>query len=557
MSKGGGAGKVYFILYLAVLLELLIIIVERDDAEDSLRKEREALLRKRQEIQLIAETILNSLRGSVASISSTSDQSMVLGDKNEAQGRQFHVRVRVADPARDSVKELDLHILRNNNEMAVINLATDSVTYPRIVEGHDYVYTYNFKPGFGAGEYKLHFDAHTNQIVGVTPSASPEDTVKIGAVHLTVRELKEVKEGITGNVPLRGYIDSLLGGQYEGFDINRGSNEFTVNVKPPSEVDQLKIFPQQADFDAFPTLALPNPVKIEGATIGGPQGVHITKVDGPGEIVPGKDSGFVWVWTPDAAAVGQTYTVKLAGKANRNGATKDLATTQFNVIVHKLEPATASHYFPENKKTHDGTPFTMTPFKANQKYANLDGAYKTELYVGGTKVVEKSEPTIEYTPEFLKDEGKPLEIKTYFKSDFMKDYVQLDDATFKIAPPALAVSADDLDIGDALSIKAGFATPGAPKGNYSEIGADHLDVESGGLFGTTAKKTTDASHFYFEVQMISGKASSVIKKKEGEDKDVTITDPLTHQTKTLTIHITPKAPAKRGGGAGGSGGIHQ
>ncbi|TAE25875.1 MAG: hypothetical protein EAZ92_11560 [Candidatus Kapaibacterium sp.] len=42
MSKGS-AGKVYFVLYLAVILELLIIIVERDEAEDHLRKrEREA-----------------------------------------------------------------------------------------------------------------------------------------------------------------------------------------------------------------------------------------------------------------------------------------------------------------------------------------------------------------------------------------------------------------------------------------------------------------------------------------------------------------------------------
>jgi hypothetical protein len=42
MSKASG-GKVYFILYLAVILELLIIIVERDEAEDHLRKrEREA-----------------------------------------------------------------------------------------------------------------------------------------------------------------------------------------------------------------------------------------------------------------------------------------------------------------------------------------------------------------------------------------------------------------------------------------------------------------------------------------------------------------------------------
>ena len=42
MSKGG-AGKVYFVLYLAVILELLIIIVERDEAEEHLiRKQKEA-----------------------------------------------------------------------------------------------------------------------------------------------------------------------------------------------------------------------------------------------------------------------------------------------------------------------------------------------------------------------------------------------------------------------------------------------------------------------------------------------------------------------------------
>jgi hypothetical protein len=42
MSKNS-AGKIYFVLYLAVILELLIIIVERDEAEERLRKrEREA-----------------------------------------------------------------------------------------------------------------------------------------------------------------------------------------------------------------------------------------------------------------------------------------------------------------------------------------------------------------------------------------------------------------------------------------------------------------------------------------------------------------------------------
>ncbi len=42
--SGGSAGKVYFVLYLAVVLELLIIIVERDEAEEHLhRKQKEAM----------------------------------------------------------------------------------------------------------------------------------------------------------------------------------------------------------------------------------------------------------------------------------------------------------------------------------------------------------------------------------------------------------------------------------------------------------------------------------------------------------------------------------
>ncbi|MFW6276264.1 MAG: hypothetical protein ACOC2K_01150 [Bacteroidota bacterium] len=55
MSKGGGAGKVYFVLYLAVVLELLIIIVERDEAEES-------LLQKQRETMRIVESILSQLQ---------------------------------------------------------------------------------------------------------------------------------------------------------------------------------------------------------------------------------------------------------------------------------------------------------------------------------------------------------------------------------------------------------------------------------------------------------------------------------------------------------------
>ncbi len=55
MGKGGGAGKVYFVLYLAVVLELLIIIVERDEAEELLHK-------KQKDTMKIVESILSQLQ---------------------------------------------------------------------------------------------------------------------------------------------------------------------------------------------------------------------------------------------------------------------------------------------------------------------------------------------------------------------------------------------------------------------------------------------------------------------------------------------------------------
>ncbi len=554
---GPNTGKVYFVMYLAVLLELLIIIVERDDAEDALRKEKEALLQKEKRIQLIAETIINSLRGSPAAISSTSDQSMILGDPKEKDGREFNVRVRLADPSRDSVQQLDLTIDKNNQPVETINIAGDSTKYPYMRQGNDIVYTYMFKPPAGSGLYDLKFDAHTNQIVGVTQSASPDDTVKIGAVRLTVKELKEVKDGIQENIGLRGYIDSLLNGGYENFQANIGTNEFTVNVKPPQEVDQLKIFPGTPDFASFPGLDLPNAVKIEGATISGPQGVNITLAGGPGQIVK-QDSNFYWTWQPSTTDVGQTYTIKLAGRANRGGMQKDQASTSFTVSVKKMVKASPTPFFPENPKTHQATPYTYVTFHANEQIAGLDGAYMTEIYLNGQKMVTSQEPTIDFTPQFQKDEGKTLEIKAYYKSSMMTNYVPIDDQSFKIGPPpflAFSNSGNEITAGDNLVIKAAWDTlSGSSTDRYIEVGSDHLQVESEGYFEPSAKKEAGkAGTVYLFDARPTSKAQNVTNKN-GVPVSVTVTDPVTGQSRSFQVTIMPK-PIQRGyGGYGGYGG---
>src|SRR5579883_2102211 len=91
--SGSGAGKVYFVLYLAVVLELLIIIVDRDDAENSLRKQT-------REIQQIVQQILASLQTSGAQITTKPQDEITLDptSRNKSnEERTYQITVNVGD----------------------------------------------------------------------------------------------------------------------------------------------------------------------------------------------------------------------------------------------------------------------------------------------------------------------------------------------------------------------------------------------------------------------------------------------------------------------------
>jgi len=88
MSKGG-AGKVYFVLYLAVILELLIIIVERDEAE-------EGLIKKQQESMRIVESILTQLQSGAGTegINTRPQDAIVLSEKFPAEQQKYFKKFR-------------------------------------------------------------------------------------------------------------------------------------------------------------------------------------------------------------------------------------------------------------------------------------------------------------------------------------------------------------------------------------------------------------------------------------------------------------------------------
>jgi hypothetical protein len=294
MSKGG-AGKVYFVLYLAVILELLIIFIERDEAEESLNRERE------QAIQIV-QTILSQLQtGSGAQgITAKPKDAIVINDEDPmANIRNYDVIVSVGDPRAasmvdgkqirgDDVSRLNYIVSHNSNAgilpeelgpdtaditggqkifEAMLGTEVGDYTTPKQVFGASIpaedpskyfflnqqlteeavaqgrrvkVFSVNFKPNQGEGWYRLRFDSKTNKILGIMGGKpSDVDTVRIGNVKLTVGQLKQVRKALakskgSGEESSRvlQYIDKLLTPGSE-FAENMGLMSFDVRVTVP------------------------------------------------------------------------------------------------------------------------------------------------------------------------------------------------------------------------------------------------------------------------------------------------------------------------------------
>lgn len=303
MSKGG-AGKVYFVLYLAVILELLIIFIERDEAEEHLRRQQ------REAIQIV-QTILSQLQTGqgVSSITTRPKDNITLDDDEpESTVRVYDILVAVGDsnstnttPSGEIVRghdipeleyrvshdpdpeipeeELPLDTADLGDPFFRAMLGTSTVESgdkyqgyfnPKHLEGATIptgdptayfqlneemtaqelakgkrvkVFRVNFKPTQGAGWYRLRFESQTNQIMGVIGGEpSDDDTVRIGNVKLTVKQLRSVQKFLMKEKddPNQGivleYINKLLDPkEWPYLPGNQGMNSINVRVVRPDE----------------------------------------------------------------------------------------------------------------------------------------------------------------------------------------------------------------------------------------------------------------------------------------------------------------------------------
>ncbi len=251
MSKGG-AGKVYFVLYLAVILELLIIFIERDEAEESLRRQQ------RQALEIVQTILAQLTTGSGATgITATPKDNITINEEKPGENvRNYDVTVAVGDPKvvyevrgqrikGDDVAKLEYVVSHiGNSGLLEEELGVDSVdiengevifkaelgtlvnpanpylqprqTYGAAVPAENTetyfqlnevktneqlargrrikVFSVNFKPNRGEGWYRLRFQSETNKILGVTAEPKSTDTVRIGNIKLAVAQLKQVQK---------------------------------------------------------------------------------------------------------------------------------------------------------------------------------------------------------------------------------------------------------------------------------------------------------------------------------------------------------------------------
>ncbi len=508
--SSGSAGKVYFVLYLAVVLELLIIIVDRDDAENGLRKQT-------REIQQIVQQILASLQTSGAQITTTPQDEIVIDPtarNKQNEEKTYKITVNVGDTTRvhgvtgfminnlmytlsyqkdtsqnshadtGNLQENLPVAYRNGSEPSPINIVDDSVDYPNIkdYEHQKQVFYVHFKPD-QPGLYRLRFKANTNQIIGVdldpnhyrdiTDPARLQQTVRIGSVPLSVKQLLTVYKSLAAEpsptaaaktpaqagvddstrLKLKNFIGKLLFGQASSLESNNGEIQFDVVVRrlevPPSA--KLDVSPQVKRIDEFAGIPIPDLIKTN---------VKLIKFDQPqfGNFYMTPDSTWYWSWQPSLADTGKTFTVTYTAHANRNAGPLDNATDTIQVHVGKLIPTEPLFFKPgfysSSKVIPIGDSITF-----NRRYKDLEGLYRYQLKIGSFIKEETGQDLhIVIDDKYM---GQTAQLIVAFKTKEMTDYLSLDSAKYTIVPRALMGSPAnttiqagqpfELDLGQGLS----------------------------------------------------------------------------------------------------------
>ena len=170
--------QVYFFLYLAVICELLIIIVERDEAEMHLRRERDELLALTKKIvmELVETHPVQSLNGS---------NQMEVGET-----RRFVIMVQGMGRADDMIRPPEIQVLRNGVPLRTLKENDGIEEVPGESNNGKRVFAFDWRAP-APGEYRFVGTSGINR-VGITSTGE----VKLASLTFPYEVIKNLVPNI-------------------------------------------------------------------------------------------------------------------------------------------------------------------------------------------------------------------------------------------------------------------------------------------------------------------------------------------------------------------------
>ena len=384
--------QVYFFLYLAVICELLIIIVERDDAEADLLMQQRMLEEKNRKI--ILELLKN-----MPAVAAAGDNQLKVGEE-----RKFTINVKGLGEQDEVTTPPEVKVFKEGTEVETLRYPEqiqDSVVHGATGER---LYRFTWKADDGAGTYELWVQAGTNR-VSLTPDIEEgQAKIKVGTLEFS---RDEIRNALDSDPDLRGTPPEHFIEQSE----NLNPDKFVVEVVS-EEYDQLQI---QVDpittAVGFPTF---NEIKVRGTTV---DKVSNMNVLGGGVALrpdnernpyysPDPERG-KWVWTNTFNEPG-TQTVTVDARDNRQAGTKSVSRPiSFDVEVKR----------PFLSRRKPGGAFAGELFEMYVNVAGLEdvGSYSWTIELDGSEVDKGSGNVVKYK---VPDDalGQTMIVKSKYKN---------------------------------------------------------------------------------------------------------------------------------------------
>jgi hypothetical protein len=365
--------QVYFFLYLAVICELLIIIVERDDAEAELMAQQRALEEKNRRI--ILELLKN-----MPAVAAAGDNQLKVNEE-----RKFTISVKGLGDSDEVTTPPEVKVYKDGNEVQTLKYPDQIQDSTLHAATGERLYRFTWKAELGPGVFELWVQAGTNRVSLQPDIDEGTAKVKVGSLEFS---RKEIRSALDSDPDLIGVPIEEFVRQSE----NLNPDKFVVEVVS-EEYDQLQIQADQiVTAVGFPTY---NEIKVRGTTVdkisgmpvvGG--GVAMDPLNRANPYYNTDPERGKWVWSGTFNEAG-TRRVTVEARDRRNAGAKSVSRPiSFDVVVKE----------PFLSRRRPQGAFVNEVFEMYINVAGLEdvGSYTYEIELDGKDVENGSGNVIKY-----------------------------------------------------------------------------------------------------------------------------------------------------------------